>query len=269
VPAAFISEVRRREDQLAFRITTTTIAALFLLAAAHPAFADTASVPPGNPCLKNNGNPCNGNNGNLGAQGNVGHEKTRIDKKPPPISIGMPPVSGRGAYVSQIGNSNQANIVQTAPNAYAKVDQTGDSNDADIAQKGSGKDYVESAQTGDGNFARIEQAGSGQNVLYTSQSGNGNWLWSNQLALGAIHNGASLTQAGNDNDMRLYQGGGDNLAILTQEGDDNGMTATQLGAGNRLTWIQQGTGLSDLQITQTGGSQTGGQLLITQTNGPH
>jgi hypothetical protein len=29
---------------------------------------------------------------------------------------------------------------------------------------------------------------------------------------------------------------------------------------------KQGDNLSDLQITQTGGSETGGQLMITQTN---
>jgi hypothetical protein len=90
-------------------------------------------------------------------------------------------------------------------------------------------------------------------------------MWSDQVAAGAIFNGARLTQTGNDNDMVLHQNGSDNLAVLTQEGDDNGMTATQTGVGNRLTWIQQGTGLSDLQISQTGGSQSGGQLLITQT----
>ena len=66
--------------------------------------------------------------------------------------------------------------------------------------------------------------------------------------------------------MALDQEGSDNLAILTQQGDENGMTATQLGVGNRLTWTQEGTGLSDLQVTQTGGNQTGGQLSITQTN---
>jgi len=246
--------------------TMTAITGSLLLMAGGQALADTAKTPPGNPCLKNNGNPCNGNNGNIGAQGNANHEKVKIDKKPPPITIGMPPVIGRGAYISQIGDGNEASVVQTAPSAYARIDQDGDHNDADVAQTGTGTDYLEVAQTGDTNFARVQQSGSGQNVAYVAQKGNGNWIWSRQDALGAIHNGARLTQNGNNNDMALDQEGSDNLAILTQQGDENGMTATQLGVGNRLTWTQQGTGLSDLQVTQTGGNQTGGQLLITQTN---
>lgn len=247
------------------------IAALAAASLCTPAHADTNNMPPGNPCLKNNGNPCKGNNGNIGAQGNVGHDKVKIDKKPPPIDIAMPPVIDRGVFINQVGDSNEANVVQTASNAYARIDQNGDSNDADVAQTGSGSAYLAASQTGDGNFARIQQSGSGQNVLYATQTGNGNWLWGSQVALGAIHNGAIMTQTGNDNDMVLSQEGGDNLAILSQEGDGNGMTAVQLGDGNRLAWTQQGDNLSDLQITQTGGAQQGGQLLITQTNtgNPH
>ena len=241
------------------------IAAAALALLAVPAFADTGSTPPGNPCLKNNGNPCNGNNGNLGEQGNADHERVRIDKKPPPIDLAMPPVSGRGAYISQIGDTNIASIGQTAPNAYARVDQDGAANEADVTQSGNGTAYARSAQTGQGNFARLQQGGSGQNVVTLAQTGNSNWAWINQNAVGAIHNGARLTQAGNNNDMALVQDGGDNLAVLTQEGDGNGMTAVQLGDGNRLTWIQQGSNLSDLQITQTGGAEKNGQLLITQT----
>lgn len=244
------------------------IAVLAAASAAAPALADNDKTPPGNPCLKNNGNPCKGNNGNIGAQGNVGHDKVKIDKKPPPISIAMPAVTDRGVFITQVGDNNQASALQTAPNAYASITQNGTSNDTDTAQTGTGTDYLEATQTGDGNFARIQQSGSGQNVVYSTQTGNGNWLWSNQVALGAIHNGAILTQTGNDNDMALTQAGSDNLAILAQEGDGNGMSAVQLGDGNRLSWTQQGDNLSDLQITQTGGGQQGGQLLITQTNGP-
>lgn len=260
----FFSQPTWKGDGMQKLIAAT--AALSLGWVAAPANADTAKTPPGNPCAKNNGNPCNGNNGNAGAQGNAGHDKVKIDKKPPLMGIGMPSVSGRGAYVSQIGDSNQANIVQTAANAYAKVEQDGDANDSDIAQTGTGSAYIESSQEGDGNFARLQQSGSGANVAYVTQSGNGNWLESNQVALGAVHNGAILTQTGDNNDMSLYQEGSDNLAALTQEGDDNGMSAVQLGDGNRLSWTQQGSGLTDLQITQTGGGQTGGQLSITQTN---
>jgi hypothetical protein len=235
------------------------------LALASPAFADTPGVPPGNPCAKDNGNPCNGNNGNLGDQGNANHEQVVIGP-PPPITISMPPVTDRGVFISQIGDNNVANVIQTAPNAYTAISQNGNSNDSEVTQEGAGTGYIAAGQTGDDNFARLEQSGSGQNVLYASQSGTGNWMWSNQAALGAIYNGAQMSQNGNYNDMSLDQEGSDNLAVLTQQGDNNGMTATQLGDGNRLIWTQQGSNLSDLQITQSGGNQPGGQLMITQTN---
>jgi hypothetical protein len=241
------------------------IATLALLAGSAPAAADNVKTPGGAPCLKNNGNPCNNNNGNLGAQGNAGHEQVRIDKKPPPIDLAMPSVSGRGAYISQIGDTNIATVSQTAPNAFARVDQSGVANEADVTQRGTGTAYARATQTGQANFARVEQSGSGQNVVTLDQNGNRNWAWSNQTAAGAIHNGARLTQNGNDNDMLLVQDGSDNRAVLSQEGDGNGMTVAQQGVGNRLAWTQQGSNLSDLQITQTGGSEKGGKLLITQT----
>lgn len=236
-----------------------------LLFAAAPASADTASVPPGNPCVRNNGNPCNGNNGNLGEQGNAGHERTRIDRHPDPIMLSMPPVSGRGAYINQIGDSNVASIVQAAPNAFAKIDQDGDRNTADVAQKDSGNAYLEVGQTGDSNFARVQQTGVGSNVAYLTQDGSSNWAYVDQNAAGAVFNGARLSQTGNNNDMLLYQDGSDNRALLSQEGDGNGMTAVQLGVGNRLAWSQVGTNLTDLQITQTGGTTHDGQIAVTQT----
>lgn len=241
--------------------------ALALLPIPAAVIADTNSTPPGAPCLKNNGNPCNGNNGNLGKQGNANHERVRIDKKPPPFELPMPPVSGRAAFVEQIGDANRADIRQTAPNAFARVDQQGNANEADVAQRGSGTAYARVAQTGNTNFARAEQAGTGQNVLYVAQSGNSNWAWANQNSTGAIHNGARLTQTGDQNDMALVQDGSDNRAVLTQEGNGNGMTATQVGEGNRLVWTQQGNNLTDLKVNQTGGAERGGQLLITQTGG--
>lgn len=253
------------------RSLTGTIVAATLAMTAAPAFADTTGTPPGSPCTKNNGNPCNGNNGNLGAQGNVNHDKVKIDKTPPPIILTMPAITDRGVFVSQVGDMNQADVKQSAATAYASVAQTGDSNDADVAQSGTGTAYLDAAQTGNGNFARVAQSGSGQNVAYVIQNGDNNWIWSQQLALGEVYNGARLTQTGNDNDMVLDQQGSDNLAELTQDGDGNGMTAVQTGDGSRLAWTQQGDGLSDLQVTQTGGATTGGQLMITQTNSgnPH
>jgi hypothetical protein len=245
-----------------------SLAAAAIMAAmlAAPVLAQSSNVPPGNPCIKGNGNPCNANNGNIGKQGNASREIVRIDRKPPPTNVAMPPVLGRGAFVSQIGDANVASVIQTAPSAFAKVDQTGDRNETDVTQRGSGTGYIESKQTGDGNFARLQQSGAGHNVAYLSQNGNSNWAWAYQNANGGPHNGAMMTQTGDLNDMLLSQNGSDNRAILTQEGNGNGMTATQNGEGSRLTWKQQGNALSDLQITQTGGSEKGGQLLIIQTN---
>lgn len=252
---------------MTIRKLLTAAGAIALLLSAAPAMADTEGTPPGDPCSKNNGNPCNGNNGNLGDQGNSDHERVHIDKKPPPIDLPMPAVSGRGAFVTQIGDANVASIRQTAPNAYARVDQGGNGNEADVTQGGSGTGYVSASQGGDGNFARLEQGGIGQNVLYLTQTGTSNWAWSSQNASGALHNGARLTQTGSNNDMQLIQDGSDNRAVLTQDGDANGMTAVQLGEGNRLIWNQTGNNLTDLQISQTGGGEKGGQLLITQTGG--
>lgn len=243
----------------------SSVLGLAIAVAAVPAVADTTSTPPGAPCLKDNGNPCNNNNGNLGEQGNADHEKVKIDKKPPPIDLPMPAVSGRAAYITQIGDSQVATVRQTAPNAYAEVKQEGSSNEADVTQAGTGTAYADSAQEGAGNFARIQQTGSGQNVVYLTQNGNGNWAWANQNAIGAIHNGARMTQTGDSNDMALLQDGSDNRALLSQEGDGNGMTAMQVGDGNRLIWTQQGSNLTDLQITQTSGAEKGGQLMVTQT----
>lgn len=242
-------------------------AALVSAFAAAEASAQTSQVPPGNPCLKNNGNPCNGNNGNLGKQGNASGERRDIDRKPPPISMTMPAVSGRGAFIDQVGQGATASIVQTAPNAYARVVQNdGPGNEVDVTQRGTGTAYASITQSGSTQFARTEQAGSGRNALWVTQSGTDNWLWSRQFADGAPFNGAALRQVGNSNDMLLLQTGSDNLAVLSQEGDGNGMTVAQNGVGNRLTWKQQGSYLSDLQIVQSGGTVPGGQLLITQTN---
>ena len=77
-----------------------------------------------------------------------------------------------------------------------------------------------------------------------------------------LYSAAAVLQSGNGNLLTLIQDGDDNQARLTQDGDDNTMTATQLDAGNRIEWMQDGDGLSDLQITQTGGAS----IQITETN---
>ena len=245
--------------------TFLAAASLVLALGAAPALAQqTDHVPPGNPCGGSpgvgRGNPCNGNNGNVGAQGNV-RERIVYDPNPAPIDISVPPVSGRGAYISQIGEANVATVTQTAPNALAIVDQDGARNEANVTQKGSGLGYVKAGQTGVANSAAVVQDGSGQNVLYLNQNGTANIATSRQNASGAVHNGAVMAQVGNGNDMSLTQDGSDNRALLSQEGDGNAMTAVQNGDGNRLIWSQQGINLSNLQITQSGAQA----MQITQT----
>lgn len=230
-----------------------------LLSLATPAHAqNNGHTPPGNPCGtgpgQGTGNPCNGNNGNAGAQGNTGSPPS------PPILIEMPPVSGRGAFVDQIGNRNTARITQSSPNAYARVVQDGDDNDVDVRQQGSAASYLTARQTGARNDLRVTQEGSGQNVLHAVQQGHDNILAARQAAGSGSFNGAILSQLGDRNSVALVQEGSDNRALLTQSGDDNAMTVAQFGDGNRLTWTQEGNGNSNLGITQSG-SQT---LLVTQ-----
>ncbi|WP_185829269.1 hypothetical protein [Sphingomonas ginkgonis] len=235
---------------------------------AGSAFADTNAVPPGQPCSKNNGNPCNGNNGNLGSVGNA-HGHARISNGPLSIEMTMPSVAGRTAYVDQVGDSQVVTIVQEAPNATASVTQSGTHNEADVRQAGSGNAALTATQAGSGNFARLAQSGSGDNLLVLTQSGANNWAFASQNATGVLFNGAKLSQSGNDNDLSLAQNGSDNRAVLTQEGSGNGMTATQNGDGNRLMWAQKGNNLADLNVVQSGGSVTLGQLSIIQTGAGH
>lgn len=238
----------------------TVIAAAAGLLAALPASADTDKTPPGNPCAKGNGNPCNGNNGNPGHQGNGGGNGHTTPA--PPFTIPRPAVIDRHVFITQIGRDNRATVRQTAPNAYAKVDQDGDDNIATIAQNGSASGYVELLQRGTANDAAIGQSGTstGNNTLYATQLGTANLLRVDQTAQ-AGGNGAILLQDGGMNRITLGQAGSDNMAKLSQDGDRNAMTADQTGTGNRLIWTQTGNGLSDLAIKQTGGQS----VMITQT----
>lgn len=234
------------------------LAAAVTLFAAQPTLADNTRTPPGNPCAKGNGNPCNGNNGNAGQQGNAGHGngnngETVVVTAPPAMAIPRPAIRDRGVFVTQVGDTNRATAIQSAPTAYARVDQTGNRNVADIDQRGVAIAYVDLRQAGMRNDAVVTQDGSGSgNALFVAQSGTANVVRSSQTASGGAENAAVLAQYGTANTMALAQSGSDNLAQLTQSGDDNAMTASQSGAGNRLIWTQQGNGLSNLAISQTG-----------------
>ena len=127
------------------RLAMTVAVSMLAGLTARPASAETASVPPGNPCAGMIGNPCKQNNGNLGPQGNANHEKIKIDKKPPPIEIGMPAISRNAAYIEQIGDANVAAVTQTARVAYANVEQQGSANTVILSQNGSGEAYADAA----------------------------------------------------------------------------------------------------------------------------
>jgi len=243
-----------------FRRLTSCLAVGSLLAlATAPVLAENGKEPPGAPCDKGNGNPCNGNPGNSGQQGNGGGRGGH-GGHPPTIDIPVAPVSGRGAFITQIGEANRASAAQSGPNALVAIHQKGDRNRADVTQSGTRSDFADVVQLGDKNSAVAVQSGTGQNVLWVAQAGWRNDVTAAQDSNGGF-NGAILAQAGYGNQMRLTQDGGDNKAILTQTGNDNAMSATQNGDGNRLVWNQVGSGLRDLGIVQNGGQA----IQITQT----
>jgi hypothetical protein len=241
--------------------------ALALACTSAPAFADNDKIPPGDPCGEGNGqgtgNPCDGNNGNDGSNGNSGHHRHGGGTTPVVINLAMPPVSGRGAYVEQIGDSNRAGIAQSAANAYAHARQQGSRNEIDIHQKGNARSYLDALQDGYRNRATMVQGGTGQNVTYLVQDGDRNLANLNQSSGSGLFSGAVMTQMGNDNQMNLTQNGSDNRAKLTQDGNANTMTASQQGNGNRLIWSQEGNNLSHVAITQSGA----GSLQINQSKG--
>lgn len=236
-------------------------AALGLLAPAAPALADTDKETPGFPCApgggKGTGNPCNGNNGNPSPQGNVGTKGGGAT--PDPFTIERPG-NDRGAFITQIGDVNNATITQSANTQYAFVGQAGDRNRADVAQRGTGDHYVWAGQFGNDNSLGIEQSGAGTQVAFAKQWGDGNEMSLDQQG-GTVSSGVAAYQFGDDNEMSLTQSGDNNQAILGQEGSENTMSATQTGGNNRLIWTQTGDGLSDMGIVQEGG----GALQVTQS----
>jgi hypothetical protein len=236
------------------------LAALSALALAPAAQAGTDKETPGKPCVpgggQGTGNPCQGNNGNPSPEGNA-KEKVVRDTNPPRFTIIRG--TGRGAFIDQVGDANNAAITQTRNTQYARTDQTGDRNSAMTAQTGTGAHYASVTQDGSDNTARLSQSGTGAQVAYLSQDGDGNLMTVTQNG-GLTTSGVAATQLGDRNTMSLTQNGENNMARLTQNGSDSTMTAVQNG-NNQLTWTQNGVGLSDLQITQPAGQA----LLVTQT----
>ncbi|GMM93493.1 hypothetical protein [Qipengyuania sp. MTN3-11] len=245
--------------------TAIALLAAAALGTSAPLLAKNNKTPPGNPCGdgpgRGTGNPCNGNNGNDGANGNAGGGGNPFQFE----DIAVPPQDSRGVFIAQVGATNRAEARQTGNNAYARIVQTGDGNGATVDQD-NGNHYASIAQDGDGNTANVGQEGRGQAVLMLAQQGDNNRADVSQTEAQAIYSAAAISQSGSNNLIGLVQDGSDNQARLVQNGDGNLMTATQLGNSNRLAWTQDGSGLSDMQVTQSGGQSM--EIIQTNTGDP-
>ncbi|MGN6497946.1 MAG: hypothetical protein ACTHK5_11535 [Tsuneonella sp.] len=243
-------------------ITPFVAAAAILAAAANPAWAGTTKETPGTPCTPGGGvatnNPCKGNNGNPSPQGNV--NKTPTYPAPDPFTIGRPG-NDRGAFITQIGDVNTAAIKQSSSAQYARIDQTGNANGAAVTQQGTGDHYATVDQTGGTNAVDLLQSGDTTMVARLTQTGNDNVMRFSQSGSALSSGVEAIQQNGDRNLMTLTQAGENNQARLTQDGSDNTMNPVQIGDNNRLIWTQTGNGLSDLGISQSGGSA----IQVTQT----
>ena len=218
------------------------IAALMLGTLAGPALADDSEASSSDPC------------------GAASSQCIRGTDSFAPI---MPPQSTDfGVFITQVGETNRAEVRQAAGNSYARVTQDGAENSTVINQGARGRHYAQVAQDGESNRVDSGQDGIGQTVLLLAQQGDRNRAIIRQNDNGSAYSAAAVRQSGNGNELLLVQDGSDNQARLTQDGNDNAMTATQLSSGNRLDWSQIGDGLANLQIVQTGN----GALQITQSN---
>lgn len=172
------------------------------------------------------------------------------------------PVTERGVFVTQIGESSHAEVRQDNADSFVRLVQDGMNNRASVTQNGDAPHRAVVAQDGDDNSAEVRQSGEGSTDLGLLQEGQGNRasVFQTETAT-AMQSSAAILQRGNDNNLLLVQNGSDNSAALSQIGNGNAMTATQEGSGNRLAWSQIGDGLPDLGIVQTGGAS----IQITQS----
>lgn len=177
-------------------------------------------------------------------------------------SIERPETNSSGVFVTQIGATNRATVVQNRPTQYAQVVQQGEGNTVEASQRDNGDQFAQIVQNGQDNTALLTQSGTGSTTLLLGQEGNRNRLDLFQNDSSLAGSAAVLLQRGNDNTIALSQDGGDNQVNLSQEGNGNAMNVIQENSGNRLTWTQIGDGLSQPQVVQ-GGNQV---IEITQTN---
>src|SRR3546814_17549926 len=139
------------------RIVLAAASALAMALGAAPALADNDRIPPGDPCGigpgVGTGNPCNGNEGNEGDQGNSGHGNGGGEL--PDFEI--PPLPGHGAFITQIGDYNDATVPQTNSASLAIVWQDGDDKTADVTQHGTERDFGLVNQFGQDNQALVSK----------------------------------------------------------------------------------------------------------------
>ena len=176
----------------------------------------------------------------------------------PAITAAVPQVSGRSAYVSQIGEDNQVTLRQSGE-AQADVQQFGFANSARITQSAISEVRASLSQIGGENVALLDQTGAGSAMLIVQQNGRSNSAVALQNGDNA-YNAAQLTQAGDGNSVVLTQYGSSNEAALSQFGNSNRMSVEQSGSGNSLEWAQVGNNLSAPTVSQSGGSS----MQITQ-----
>ncbi len=161
-----------------------------------------------------------------------------------------------GAFIAQIGATNEGSVEQGSTKSYARIVQDGAQNLVELGQGEAGTHSARIAQSGDGNALGAVQDGSGQTALLFAQEGQGNTAAIAQRDTGESYSAAAVLQSGNANSLIFVQDGSDNQARLTQNGDNNTMTATQLNSGNRLEWTQEGSNLSGAHVEQDGNQTT-------------
>lgn len=225
-------------------LTKLSLMTVACVLAAHGAFAQTSA---GDPCSAATSGSCTSGTSSQS------------------ITISRPEPLRTSAFVTQIGDANDASISQSSSHQFARVLQNGDNGTVRVDQQGEGIAYLEVDQAGLLNSFVVRQTAEfgGGNIVMAEQDGENNAILLDQFAAAGNLNGAVLTQQGMGNQMELNQAGSDNRAELVQTGDNNAMTATQNGSANQLRWVQDGNGLSDLQIVQSGNQA----ISITQSNG--
>ena len=144
------------------------------------------------------------------------------------------------AHIEQVGNNNNAWMIQQGTNLKAKLQQEHDGNTAHFKQLGADSVILgfgggPALQSGYDNRILIEQVGV-RNKAFANQQG--------------MENAISLGQYGDYNTARVGQYGDYNTAGVQQYGNGNTANLQQFGNGNQAIVTQSGG--SSLQLSQEG-----------------